>query len=69
VHPPRFAFLACIIQISAPCAGLTAIFASRFGRDTALASKAVALSTLLSILTMPLFTTLAELALGGAAGL
>ena len=44
-----------IIQFCAPSAGLTAIFAARFRHDTTLAAKTVAISTLLSILTMPLF--------------
>ena len=43
------------IQFCAPSAGLTAIFAARFRHDTTLAAKTVAISTLLSILTMPLF--------------
>lgn len=44
-----------IIQFCAPSAGLTPIFAARFRHDTTLAAKTVAFSTLLSILTMPLF--------------
>lgn len=67
-RPSETAFVACIIQVSAPAAGMTAIFASKFGQDTALAAKTVAVTTLLSIITMPLFTALAQTAarwLGG----
>lgn len=61
VHPDYVVFATCIIQISAPCAGMVAIFSSAFGRDAVLASKAVAVSTLFSILTMPVFTALVGL--------
>lgn len=59
-RPSQTAFVACMIQVCAPAAGMTAIFASKFGQDTALAAKTVAVSTLLSIVTMPLFTSLAQ---------
>lgn len=58
-HPPYLAFVSLTIQASAPAAAVTSIFASKCGRDAALASKIVAISTLLSILTMPVFTSLA----------
>ena len=51
-HPPYLAFVSLTIQASAPAAAVTSIFASKCGRDAALASKIVAISTLLSILTM-----------------
>lgn len=59
-RPSETAFVACMIQVCAPTAGMTAIFASKFGQDTALAAKTVAVTTLASIVTMPLFTSLAQ---------
>lgn len=49
---------ACIISASAPTANNTVMFAAKYGRDTGLASKAVAVITLLSILTMPVMIAL-----------
>lgn len=49
---------ACIISASAPTANNTVMFAAKYGRDTGLASKAVAVVTLLSILTMPVMIAL-----------
>ena len=54
-QPDYIPMTSSIIQFCAPSAGLTAIFAARFRHDTTLAAKTVAISTLLSILTMPLF--------------
>ncbi|RGQ37999.1 hypothetical protein DWY99_10300 [[Clostridium] leptum] len=53
--PDYIPMTSAIIQFCAPSAGLTAVFAARFRHDTTLAAKTVAISTLLSILTMPLF--------------
>ena len=53
-------FTAMVIETGTPCAAMTAIFASRFHRDAAYGSKLVAMSTLLSIVTMPLFATLSS---------
>lgn len=49
---------ACIISASAPTANNTVMFAAKYGRDTGLASKTVAVITFLSILTMPLMIAL-----------
>ena len=49
---------ACIISASAPTANNTVMFAAKYGRDTGLASKAVAVITFLSILTMPVMIAL-----------
>lgn len=51
-------FATLIIEASTPCAAMTAIFAARFQRDAPYASKLVAVSTLLSVVTMPLFASL-----------
>lgn len=42
-----------IIAASAPCAANTAMFAGNFGRDTSLSVTLVSVSTVFSILTMP----------------
>ncbi|MCQ2579172.1 MAG: AEC family transporter [Treponemataceae bacterium] len=42
-----------VIAASAPCAANTAMFAGKFGRDTSLSVTLVSVSTLFSILTMP----------------
>lgn len=52
--------VSCIVAASAPCAAVTTVFSAKFNRDTALSVKLVSMSTLLSILTMPLFVALAQ---------
>ncbi|WP_186566739.1 AEC family transporter [Lawsonibacter celer] len=54
-------YAAYVILAATPTAGLTGIFAQRFGRDTAAAAQLITLSTLLSILTLPCFAALAQL--------
>lgn len=51
--------LICIVILSCPVAGNCAIFSERYGGDRELASGAFSLSTLLSIITIPLIVTLA----------
>lgn len=48
------AWLACLIQIACPAAGNTVMFAELYGVDTAFPSKLMSVSTLLSIVTIPL---------------
>ena len=50
----------CVISASAPPANNTVMFSAKYDRDTAVASKLVAFSTLLSILTMPFMTALTQ---------
>ena len=52
---------ACLIPASAPTAAACALFATRYEQDAALASHLVALSTLLSIVTMPAIILLGQL--------
>lgn len=49
-----------LLLSAAPAAANTAMFAAEFGGDTELGSKAVALTSILSILTMPAFSALAQ---------
>ncbi len=52
--------IALTICASAPTATISTMLAAKFGRDTELSVSAVSLSTLLSIISMPLIATLAE---------
>ena len=50
----RTVLLACLIPAMAPTAAAATLFATRYDQDAALATKSIALTTLLSVLTMPL---------------
>lgn len=54
-----------VIQAAAPAAANTVLFANRFGGDQKLASKVVAVSSLFSVVSLPLIVTAAQ-ALSGA---
>ena len=54
-------YVSVVILSVAPSAGVTSIFAEQFGRNTAAGAQLVALSTLLSIVTLPLFAVAARL--------
>jgi predicted permease len=49
-----------LLLTAAPTGANAAMFAAQFGADTKLGSKAVALTSILSILTMPIFSALAQ---------
>ncbi len=53
--------VACVLSASAPTASNTVMFAAKFDRDTALASKVTSFVSVLSILTMPVMIALAQL--------
>lgn len=53
-------YCACVVLAACPCAGATAMFAQMFQRDRETASQMVSVSTLLSILTLPVFAVLAR---------
>ena len=53
--------IACIVAASAPAAAAGTMFSIKFGRDTLCSVNAVTFTTLLSIITMPLFVALAGL--------
>lgn len=53
--------IASIVAASAPAAAAATMFSIKFGRDTLCSVNAVTFTTLLSILTMPLFVALAGL--------
>lgn len=47
-------YIACLLQTTCPVAGATALFAEKFGADTKFAAKLMTISTLFSIITIPL---------------
>ena len=53
-------YCALVLLSATPVAGTTSLFAQQFGRETAPAAESITLSTLLSILTLPLFAVLAR---------
>ena len=50
-----------VISVSAPTASITTMFSAKFDCDTELSVKLVTLSTLLSMITMPIFVSIAQL--------
>jgi predicted permease len=51
---------ACVLSASAPTASNTVMFAAKYNRDTALASKVTAFISVLSIITMPVMIAIAQ---------
>lgn len=64
IRPEPELFISSVIQASTPVAANTVLFAVEYHRDSALASKSVASTTVLSIITIPIFTVLAQIACG-----
>lgn len=53
-------YCATVLLAGCPTAGITGIFAQQFDRDTPCAAQLITLSTLLSILTLPLWALVAR---------
>lgn len=53
--------IVCVIGASAPVGATTTIFSAKYNRDTELSVRLVSLSTLLSMLTMPLIIGLTQM--------
>ena len=53
-------YCACVVMAACPTAGTTSMFAQMFKRDVETAAQMVTLSTLLSIITLPVFAVLAR---------
>ena len=68
IRPEPDLFLSSVIQASAPVAANCVLFAVEYGGNASLASRTVAVSTVLSILTIPLMTVLAQWACTGFPG-
>lgn len=60
LRPEKDLFLATVVQAATPVAANAVLFAVQYKRDSELASKLVAVSTVLSILTIPVLTILAQ---------
>ena len=52
--------VAITISVSAPAAAITTMFSSKFGGDTSLSVSMVSLSTIISIISMPIIITVAQ---------
>ncbi|MGN0479613.1 MAG: AEC family transporter, partial [Hominenteromicrobium sp.] len=61
IRPNDTLLLSSVIQAATPVAANCVLFAVQYGGDAELASKSVAVTTALSIITIPLFTVLAQL--------
>lgn len=57
----RILFLSCLIPAAAPTAAAVALFATRHDQDALLATRTIALSTLLSIISIPLLILITDL--------
>ncbi len=53
-------YCACVVLAACPTAGTTSMFAQMFKRDVETAAQMVTLSTLLSVVTLPVFAVLAR---------
>lgn len=51
---------ACIVDIAAPVAAATTMFSTLFRQDSETAANLVSISTLLSVLTLPIMVALAQ---------
>lgn len=63
-HVDRYILTTVLVLAAAPSGANTVMFAAQFGGDVELSSKAVALTTILSMFTMPLFPVLVNVACG-----
>ena len=61
VRPNDTLLMSSVIQAATPVAANCVLFAVQYGGDAELASKSVAVTTALSIITIPLFTVLTQL--------
>lgn len=59
----RDLLIACIIPACAPTAAATALFATRYRQNVLLATHTIAITTILSIVTMPLMILISDAAL------
>ena len=59
-------YCACVVLSACPTAGMTSMFAQMFKRDETTAAQMVTLSTLLCIITLPIFAVIARYVSGMA---
>ncbi len=60
LHLSAMAYCAVVVLSACPTAGMTSMFAQMYHRDEATAAQMVSLSTLLSLITLPVFAVLAR---------
>ena len=63
-HLDPMSYTALVVLAGVPTAGVTSMFAQQFGRDTDSAAQSITLSTLLSVITLPVVAVLARRAAG-----
>lgn len=61
---PPVMFCSAVILCATPVAGATGMMSQRYGQDTATASQLVTLSTLLSLITLPVTAVVAQMVIG-----
>jgi predicted permease len=59
-HLDPLIYSVCVVLAATPTAGVTAIFAQQFKRDISTAAQLITLTTLLSVITLPLWAVIAE---------
>ncbi len=59
-HLDSTLYCICVVLCATPTAGTTSILAQQFDRSAGLAAQAVSLTTLLSVITLPIFSVLAQ---------
>jgi predicted permease len=59
-HLAPFVYSICVVLAATPAAGVTAIFAQQFKRDISTAAQLITLTTLLSVITLPVWAVIAE---------
>ena len=52
---------ACMISAAAPSANNTVMFSAKYGKDTGLASKVVALNSFMSVITLPIMIAISQI--------
>lgn len=60
IRPNDTLLMSSLIQAATPVAANTVLFAVQFDADASLASKCIAVTTALSVITIPIFTILAQ---------
>lgn len=60
VEVPPLVFSSVVILSATSCAGVTAMFAEQYNRDAVTGARLVTLTTLLSIITLPVFAVIAQ---------
>ncbi|MBP1737228.1 MAG: transporter [Oscillospiraceae bacterium] len=60
-HLDPLIYSICVVLAATPAAGGTAIFAQQFNRDVSTAAQLITLTTLLSVITLPIWAVIVEI--------